>query len=116
MRLLKLPCYTDARMGKSEATKKAAPAQGDIEQYFDVIDAKQLFITEVFGLSWRLAIAVLLPLIGGIQLDKRYDSEPILTLIGLVIAFILGSITVWTAVKKVNELQAIQPNRKTKEK
>jgi len=70
-----------------------------------MVDARQLFFSEVFGLSWRLAFTVLIPLIGGIQLDKRYTSEPLFTLIGLGLAFVFGSAAVWVTVKKVNAMQ-----------
>lgn len=71
-----------------------------------MLDARQLFFSEVIGLSWRLAFTVLVPLIGGIQLDKRYDTEPLFTLLGLALAFVFGSAAVWITVKKVNKLQA----------
>lgn len=80
-----------------------------------MLDARQLFFSEVIGLSWRLAFTVLVPLIGGIQLDKRYDTEPLFTLLGLALAFVFGSAAVWITVKKVNKLQADRGNNDYKE-
>lgn len=80
-----------------------------------IFDARQLFMSEVFGLSWRLAFTVLIPLIGGIQLDKRYDTEPLFTLLGLALAFVFGSAAVWITVKKVNELQSGSVNNMNEE-
>lgn len=78
-------------------------------------DARQLFIGATLNLSWRLALSVLIPLIGGIQLDRNFGTEPLWTLIGLVFAFLLGSAAVWATVKEVNELQSSQ-NHNEKEK
>jgi len=81
-----------------------------------MLDARQYFVAEVLGLSWRLAFAVLVPLIGGIQLDKRFNSEPAFTSLGLILAFGFGCVAVWTTVKKVNEMQSIDTYKNNKEK
>lgn len=65
---------------------KAPPPQGN-----DVRPAKArtngaiLIITAV-DMSWRLAIAVLVPIIGGFELDKHLGITPVLTIIGFLLA------------------------------
>ena len=37
-------------------------------------------------MSWRLAIAVLLPIIGGFELDRRLNTSPWLSIAGFALA------------------------------
>ena len=99
----------------SKADSTAAMTE-ELQAAARMVDARQLFFSEVIGLSWKLAFTVLIPLIGGIQLDKKFNTEPLLTLSGLTLAFIFGSMAVWVSVKRVNELQAENSNMEYKEK
>lgn len=101
-----LPCYTYVRMKKAAGRNAATTAQDDIEQLEAAILAKQRFIGATINLSWRLALTVLIPLIGGIQLDKKFDSSPSYTITGFMLAVVFGCIAVWSTVKEVNEIQA----------
>ena len=37
-------------------------------------------------MSWRLAIAVLVPIVGGYELDKHLRTTPALTIVGFIVA------------------------------
>lgn len=39
-------------------------------------------------MSWRLAIAVLVPIIGGFELDKHWNIAPALTIVGFLLAMV----------------------------
>jgi predicted F0F1-ATPase subunit len=93
---------------KRAAAKKSTTdtAVSDIEQYVSDFSARQVFLGAVLTLSWRLALTVLIPLIGGIQLDKRFDSSPSYTITGFMIAVLFGCMAVWQTVKEVNASQA----------
>ncbi len=93
-------------MGKIAAKSKTAPAQDDIERFEAALIAKQKFIGATLNLSWRLAVTVLVPLIGGIQLDKKFDSSPSYTIVGFMIAIVFGCMAVWRTVQDVNRAQA----------
>lgn len=101
-------------MGKSKAVKSSAPAQDDIEQLEAALNAKQLFIGATINLSWRLALTVLIPLIGGIQLDKKFDTSPSYTITGFMLAVVFGCMAVWATVKEVNQLQADEDKMRKK--
>ena len=107
-------------MGKSAASRKTASAQDGVEQYIDVLEAKQQFIGATLNLSWRLALTVLIPIIGGLSLDKRFDTSPSYTITGFMLAVVCGCMAVWATVKEVNQLQAdedkLSAKRKLKEK
>lgn len=119
LRLFCLPCYTANCMKKAAGRKSTVTNDAiskEIELVTRMTDARQLFIASTLNLSWRLALSVLIPLIGGIQLDKKYDTEPLMTLLGLLVAFVLGSLAVWATVKEVNELQSTSNKQNSKEK
>ncbi len=44
------------------------------------------FISLALDMSWRLAIAVLVPIIGGFELDRHLHTLPLLTILGFVFA------------------------------
>lgn len=54
----------------------------------DSMEFKQrsLFIVLAINMTWQLAIAVLLPLLGGYYLDQRLGTEPWLLIAGSVLA------------------------------
>jgi F0F1-type ATP synthase assembly protein I len=47
---------------------------------------RNLFMSMALDMSWQLAIVVLVPLIGGVELDRHLKTTPTLTIIGSVIA------------------------------
>jgi F0F1-type ATP synthase assembly protein I len=49
-----------------------------------------LFISAALDMSWRLAIVVLVPIIGGFKLDQHFNTAPKLTVVGFLLA--LGGI------------------------
>lgn len=63
--------------------------------------ARQMFLNATLNMSWQLAIAVLVPVIGGYELDKSLKSSPAFTIVGLVIAIILCMLVVGRVLKMV---------------
>jgi F0F1-type ATP synthase assembly protein I len=62
------------------------------------------FLTLAFDMSWKLAIVVLAPVIGGVYLDKAANTHHVFLFIGLAVA-ILGSIGVmWQTMQTANSL------------
>jgi F0F1-type ATP synthase assembly protein I len=45
-----------------------------------------ILIIAALDMSWRLAIVVLVPIIGGFELDKHLGSTPALTIVGFLAA------------------------------
>ncbi len=54
-------------------------------------------------MSWQLAIVVLVPIIGGFELDKALGILPVLTVTGFVIAMTGMALVVW------HQLQVFSP-------
>jgi F0F1-type ATP synthase assembly protein I len=98
-----------AAAGRSKTT---TTADGDIEQYMDAINSRRLFLGATLNMSWRLALTVLIPTIGGVWLDRKFGTAPSFTLTGFFLAIAGGCAAVWSTVKEVNELQAEEDNKK----
>lgn len=102
-------------MKKTLGSNDGDSAESDIQQYVDVLEAKQQFISATLNLSWRLAVTVLVPVIGGIWLDKRFDTTPSYTITGFMLAVVFGCMAVWATVKEVNKLQS-EEDKETKKR
>ena len=57
------------------------------------------FLGAALNMSWQLAIVVLVPVIGGFELDKKLGSLPGFTAVGFVIAMIGMAVVVWRQVQ-----------------
>jgi F0F1-type ATP synthase assembly protein I len=56
------------------------------DKYDQALYQQNLFIVMALNMSWQLAVVVIVPLVGGYKLDQHFDSSPIYTIIGLVVA------------------------------
>ena len=96
-------------MGKAaaqRATTSIDPVDEKVVQASKVLAARQLFVTATVNMGLRLAITVVIPIVGGAKLDEHFKSSPLFTLIGMVIAAGAGSAAVWATIKQVNRAQA----------
>jgi F0F1-type ATP synthase assembly protein I len=55
----------------------------------------KVFITMALDMSWRLAVVVLVPIIGGFKLDQHFKTTPLLTIIGFVLAMGGFALVIW---------------------
>lgn len=46
-------------------------------------------------MSWQLAVVVLVPIIGGFELDQKLDTLPALTIAGFFIAMAGMGLVIW---------------------
>jgi len=68
------------------------------------------FIAAALNMSWQLAIVVLVPIIGGFELDKALNSLPSLTLLGFLLAMIGMALVVW------HQMQILDPSKESRSK
>lgn len=76
----------------------------------DMAAYNSVFVSMVLGMSWQLAIAVIIPIIGGYMLDQHFNSSPWLVLSGLVVAVLATCGILWRTVQEANRrVAALQP-------
>lgn len=68
--------------------------------------ARSAFTSAAIGMSWQLAIIVLLPIIGGYKLDQANGSLPLWTIVGLLLAFVGSILVIRKALRSVNHFDA----------
>lgn len=54
---------------------------------------KAVFFGAALDMSWQLAVVVLVPIVGGFELDRHLHTSPFLTILGFVLAM-LGTFVV----------------------
>lgn len=65
--------------------------------------AKRLFFVGLIDLSWRLAAAIIVPVVFGAFLDKKFDNDSFFTIIGLVIGFGLSAWIIYAVATKLQK-------------
>jgi len=68
-----------------------------------------VFVAMALDMSWRLAAAVLVPIIGGFELDKHLNTSPLLTIVGFLLAMAGMALVMWQTVQAAN--QATMPTK-----
>lgn len=56
---------------------------------------KQEFLVAAANMSWQLAIVVLVPILLGFRVDKHFDTLPLWTAIGFLLAMAGMGVVVW---------------------
>lgn len=96
-------------MTKTEAPGKrpspAGPAKPAAGGDAETKSPTMVFVTAALDMSWRLAIVVLVPIIGGFELDKDWHTSPVLSIIGFLLAGAGVAIVLKQTLKQVDKEQ-----------
>ncbi len=87
----------------------------DVEQNFAAATAKRQFLMASSNMGWRLAVTVVVPIVGGVKLDDYFNSHPSFTLLGLMLAAVAGCTAVWATIKEINRQQSEDDSESAKE-
>jgi F0F1-type ATP synthase assembly protein I len=63
-----------------------------------------IFVSMALDMSWRLAVAVLVPIIGGFELDRKLNTSPLLLIVGFIIAMAGMGLVLWQTLQAANNL------------
>jgi F0F1-type ATP synthase assembly protein I len=61
-----------------------------------------LFVSLALDMSWRLALVVLVPIIGGFELDQVLDTSPLLVVLGFILAMAGMALVMWQTMNLAN--------------
>ena len=98
------PAETKSGHGQKQAVAKV--------DYPDSFETRQLFISSAVSMSWQMALAVLIPIVGGYYLDQHFKTSPGLTLGGVVVALILVTLIVRHTVNELPEYAKTKKGQK----
>ena len=65
-----------------------------------------IFISMALDMSWRLAIVVLVPIVGGFKIDEWLNATPAFTVLGFFLAMGGMALVMWWTLQKANQLPA----------
>jgi F0F1-type ATP synthase assembly protein I len=60
-------------------------------------------------MSWRLALSILVPIIGGVELDNVLSSSPICLILGFILATVLATLIIRRSVRLANQHEVLNP-------
>lgn len=63
-----------------------------------------VFVSMALDMSWRLAIVVLVPIIGGFKLDEALEMTPLLTIVGFLMAMTGMALVCWRTLRQAAEV------------
>ncbi|HVX56757.1 MAG TPA: AtpZ/AtpI family protein [Candidatus Saccharimonadales bacterium] len=69
------------------------------------------FLVAAANMSWQLAIVVLVPIVGGFELDEKLGCLPLLTIIGFVIAMVGMALVVWRQLQLYSPAPPAHPSK-----
>jgi F0F1-type ATP synthase assembly protein I len=62
------------------------------------------FVSLALNMGWQLAVVVLVPVVGGVELDKVFNTSPALLLVGLAVALLASIGVMWRTMQAANRL------------
>jgi hypothetical protein len=96
-------------MGKPLAAPESTPpslqsGNAKHKDYDQSAPQRNAFLAMALNMSWQLAVVVLVPVIGGVQLDKALSTHYLWTFIGLGLALVGSAAVMWRAMQTANSL------------
>lgn len=67
-------------------------------------EAKSVFVGMALDMSWRLALVVLIPIIGGFELDSKLGTTPLLTVVGFMLAMVGFGLVLWRTTQVADQM------------
>jgi F0F1-type ATP synthase assembly protein I len=98
----------------NELASTAKPVAGHPEKSANSMHsdaARSAFTGAAIGMSWQLALIVLLPILGGYKLDQANHTTPLWTLFGLGIGLAGSIIVIRNALAKMNNFEVTKHDK-----
>ena len=102
--MVKTSATSQTKLASSAKPAGKQTSNSDAKSGADPVPAA--FTSAAIGMSWQLAIIVLLPILGGYKLDQVGNSSPLWTLTGLALALAGSIFVIRKAMASVNYFSA----------
>lgn len=103
-------------MGKAAArVKRTTKFKSDpVVDQLAVVNARGMMLGHIIGIGWRLALMVLVPIFVAVQLDKKFDTAPSLSLAAFFIAVFGAGVLIARTFQDITRQQALDDARQAK--
>lgn len=91
--------------------KTTTSAENGLEQLIDESSANMArtqVLASLLSMGWRLAVAILVPILVGLNLDNRFDSKPKYVMTGFFLAIGLASYMIYVEYRDIQAKQMAQ--------
>ncbi len=82
-------------MSKNAAIKTTKPEK--------VRQAKNAFYSNLFDMTWRMLLAMAVPILLGSFLDKKLDTDDMFTAFGFLLSFVSAGFVIKSTVSKIDK-------------
>ena len=65
-----------------------------------------MFVGMALDMSWKLALVVLVPIVGGYEIDSHTGTTPVVTIVGFVLAMLGVAYVMWSTLQAANRMTA----------
>lgn len=73
-----------------------------------------IFINMALDMTWRLAIVILVPIVGGFYIDKWLDMSPVFVISGFFVAMAGMGLVMWRTLQVANQIEIPKPKKGAK--
>jgi len=102
---LPAPRYTNYDLRTKLPSSVSAGSSIESLEQSTLAAAKKQFISASVGMGWRLAIAVLLPIIAGVKLDQHFHTSSAYTIVAFMVATVACVVIVKDAMRTISRQQ-----------
>lgn len=105
-------CYNGWEMTETTTPKTPSPTPPANNSKVTVGKAENpqsVFTGMALDMSWRLALVVLIPIIGGYELDSKLGTTPLLTILGFLLAMAGSGLVMWRTLQVANDKPVPKP-------
>jgi len=95
-------------------SKSSSAMDSKLDKVDKTTSQSSLFVSMALDMSWRLALVVLVPIIGGFELDKKLDTTPLLSIVGFGLAMIGTGLIMWQTMQTANKLPVPKATKRGK--
>jgi F0F1-type ATP synthase assembly protein I len=88
----------------STPNKKTSVASGNKKPVASTPELKSMFVAAALSMGWQLAVVVIVPIVGGFELDQHFHTSPVWEIIGFVVAALGFVVVVRRQLTDLNDL------------
>lgn len=99
---------------KTPAKPTPSPASTKRQNLNGPINPTREFLLANLNMSWKLAIVVMVPIVGGFKLDEKLGWAPALTIAGFVLAMAGTAFVLWQVSQQVSQISVPTSKKGTK--
>jgi uncharacterized membrane protein YjfL (UPF0719 family) len=92
--------------------KETSPAPGEKKEPVTNAEVRSVFIAAALSMGWQLAVVVVVPIVGGYELDQHLHTSSAWEIVGFVVALLGFFVVVRQQLSDLNEMDRREGHKK----